>query len=96
MFYEPSLDPPVDEKLERISNYVDNFTLEDLAIEIHSLDLDESVKETIIELEIPNASDFMREVIQASNLDFLFKLVSKKTLSEIREILIDKLYWREE
>lgn len=92
--HEPNLNPPDDKKLERLANYVDRLTLENLALEIQSYGLDERVKETILELEIPNANDFMKEVIQESNLDFLIKLVSKKTISEIRETLIDKLYWR--
>ena len=93
---EPSLNPPVDEKLERLGDYVDNLTIEDLAIEIHAYSLDERVKETILEVEIPNCNDFMREMVESSNLDFLLKLVSKKTLSEVREILIDYLYWKDE
>lgn len=92
--HEPNLNPPDDKKLERLSNYVDNLDLENLALEIQSYGLDERVKETVLELEIPNANDFMKEVIQESNLDFLIKLVSKKTISEIRETLIDKMYWR--
>lgn len=92
--HEPSLNPPCDEKLERISDYVDELTLEDMAIEIQSYGLDENVKETILALELPNANDFMRELIEKSNLDFLLKIVSKKTIEEIREILIDKLYWK--
>lgn len=94
--HEPSLNSPCDEKLERISDHVDELKIKDLASEILSYGLDETVKETILELELPNCNDFMREVIQESNLEFLLKLVSKKTISEIREILIDKLYWREE
>lgn len=93
---EPSLNPPVDYKLERIGNYVDNLNLENLAIEIQSRGLDEKVKETILELEIPNANDFMREVVENSNLDFLLKLVSKKCVEEIKETLIDYLYWRDQ
>lgn len=93
---EPSLNPPVDEKLERLGEYVDELTIEDLAIEIHAYGLDERVKETILEVEIPNANEFMKNVVESSNLDFLFKLVSKKTLSEVREILIDYLYWKDE
>lgn len=93
---EAPLNPPVDSKLERISDYVDNLTLEDLAIEIQSYGLDERVKETILELEIPNANDFMKEVVTQGNLDFLLKLVSKKTVSEVREILLDYLYWKDE
>lgn len=92
--HEPNLNPPDDKKLERLANYVDNLDLENLALEIQSYGLDERVKETVLELEIPNANDFMKEVIQESNLDFLIKLVSKKTISEIRETLIDKMYWR--
>lgn len=93
---EPSLNPPVDEKLERLGDYVDDLTLENLASEIQSYGLDEKVKETILELEIPNANDFMREVIENGNLDFLIKLVKKNTLDEIRETLIDYLYWKDE
>jgi hypothetical protein len=93
---EPSLNPPVDEKLERLGEYVDELTIEDLAIEIHGYSLDERVKETILEVEIPNANEFMKNVVESSNLDFLLKLVSKKTLSEVREILIDYLYWKDE
>ena len=44
---EPRLSPPVDEKLERVTSYVDNIALEDLAYEIQSYGLDEKVKETI-------------------------------------------------
>ena len=93
---EPSLNPPIDEKLERLGDYVDDLTLENLAIEIQSYGLDEKVKETILELEIPNCNDFMREVIENGNLDFLIKLVKKNTLDEIRETLIDYLYWKDE
>lgn len=92
---EPNLNPPVDEKLERLGEYVDELTIEDLAIEIYNFGLDEKVKETILELEIPNANQFMQDVIWNANLDFLFKLVGKKTLDEVRETLIDYLYWRD-
>lgn len=92
---EPRLSPPVDEKLERLGEYVDELTIEDLAIEIYNFGLDEKVKETILELEIPNANQFMQDVIWNANLDFLFKLVGKKTLDEVRETLIDYLYWRD-
>lgn len=93
---EPNLNPPVDEKLERLSDYVDSLSREDLAIDILGYGLDEKVKETILELEIPNANDFMREVVEKSNLNFLLKLVSKKCVEEIKETLIDYLYWRDE
>ena len=93
---EPSLNPPVDEKLERLGDYVDDLTLENLASEIQSYGLDEKAKETILELEIPNANEFMREVVNQSNLEFLLKLVSKKSIEEIRETLIDYLYWKDE
>ncbi len=92
--HEPNLEPPHDEKLERLANYVDRLTLENLALEIQSYGLDENAKETILEVEIPNANEFMKNVVNQSNLDFLFKLVSHKTISEIRETLIDYLYWR--
>lgn len=92
---EPSLKPPVDRELERISEYVDDLTLKNLVDEIQSYGLDEKVKETILELEIPNANDFMQEVVMYSNLHFLIKLISNKTINEIREILIDHLYWKE-
>lgn len=93
---EPNLNPPVDKKLERLGNYVDNLTNKDLAIDIQSFGLDERVKETILEVEIPNANDFMQEVIREGNLDFLLKLVSKKCVEEIKETLIDYLYWKDE
>ncbi len=89
---EPSLNPPVDIDMERISEYVGDLTFEDLAIEIYNYGLDEKVKEIILELEIPNANDFVRQVIMDSNLDFLFKLVSKKSIEEVQERLIDKMY----
>lgn len=92
---EPRLSPPVDEKLERLGDYVDSLSREDLAIDFLGYGLDEKVKETILELEIPNANQFMQDVIWNANLDFLFKLVGKKTLDEVREILIDYLYWRD-
>ena len=92
---EPNLNPPVDEKLERVTSYVDNIALEDLAYEIQSYGLDEKVKETILELEIPNANDFVQETIQNGNLKFLLRIVSKNTIDEIRELLIDKIYWRD-
>ena len=94
--HEPNLNPPHDEKLERLANYVDHLTLENLALEIQSFGLDERVKETILEVEIPNCNEFMKNVVENSNLDFLLKLVSKKTISEVREILIDYLYWKDE
>ena len=90
---EPNLNPPVDEKLERVTSYVDNIALEDLAYEIQSYGLDEKVKETILELEIPNANDFVQETIQNGNLKFLLRIVSKNTIDEIRELLINKIYW---
>lgn len=93
---QAAINPPIDAKLERLGDYVDELTIEDLAIEIHAYGLDERVKETILEVEIPNANDFMKNVVENSNLDFLLKLVSKKTLSEVREILIDYLYWKDE
>lgn len=93
---EAHLNPPVDSKLERLSDYVDNLTLEDLAIEVQSYGLDEKVKEIILELEIPNCNDFMKEVIEGSNLHFLIKIISNKTISEIRELMIDFLYWRDD
>lgn len=93
--HEPNLNPPHDEKLERLANYVDRLTLENLALEIQSLGLSEKIKETILELEIPNCNDFMREVISFSNLRFLLRVSTDKTISEIREILIDYLYWRD-
>ena len=92
---EPRLSPPVDEKLERVTSYVDNIALEDLAYEIQSYGLDEKVKETIFEFEIPNANDFVLETIQNGNLKFLLRIVSKNTIDEIRELLIDKIYWRD-
>lgn len=92
---EPNLNPPVDEKLERVTSYVDNISPEDLAYEIQSYGLDEAVKETILELEIPNANDFVQETIQNGNLKFLLRIVSKNTIEEIKEILIDKIYWRD-
>jgi hypothetical protein len=93
---EPSLNPPIDHRLEQISEMVDNFNIKDLASEIFDKGLSEKVKETILEVEIPNCNDFMREMVESSNLDFLLKLVSKKTLSEVREILIDYLYWKDQ
>lgn len=93
---EPSLNPPVDEKLERLGNYVDNLSLKDLAYEILSYGLDERVKETILEVEIPNCNNFMREVVENSNLEFIIQLVSKKCVEEIRETLIDYLYWKDQ
>ena len=92
---EPRLNPPVDEKLERVTSYVDNIALEDLAYEIQSYGLDEKVKEIILELEIPNSNDFVQETIQNGNLKFLLRIVSKNTIDEIRELLIDKIYWRD-
>ena len=92
---EPNLNPPVDEKLERVTSYVDNIALEDLAYEIQSYGLDEKVKEIILELEIPNSNDFVQETIQNGNLKFLLRIVSKNTIDEIRELLIDKIYWRD-
>ena len=74
---------------------MDNIALEDLAYEIQSYGLDEKVKETILELEIPNANDFVQETIQNGNLKFLLRIVSKNTIDEIRELLIDKIYWRD-
>lgn len=93
---EPSLNPPNDQKLERIGDYVDDLPIKNMADEIQSYGLDEKVKETILELELPNCSDFMKEVIDGSNLHFLMKIVSNKTLAEIRELLIDYLYWRDD
>ena len=93
---EPSLNPPIDHRLEQISEMVDNFNIKDLASEIFDKGLSEKVKETILELEIPNANDFMREVVEKSNLNFLLKLVSKKCVEEIKETLIDYLYWKDE
>lgn len=93
---EPSLNPPRDKELERITEYVDNISLKDLAYEIQSHGLDEKVKETILELEIPNASDFIDQTIKDWNLEFLLRIVSKKTMDEIRETIIDKIYWRDE
>jgi hypothetical protein len=93
---EPSLNPPIDHRLEQISEMVDNFNIKDLASEIFDKGLSEKVKETILEVEIPNANEFMKNVVESSNLDFLLKLVSKKTLSEVREILIDYLYWKDQ
>lgn len=92
---EPRLSPPVDEKLERLGEYVDELTIEDLANEIESHGLDEKVKEIILELEIPNSNDFVQETIQNGNLKFLLRIVSKKTIDEIKEILIDKIYWKD-
>jgi len=94
--HEPSLTPPCDEKLERIGNYVDNLDLKNLAIEIQSYGLDEKVKETIFKLEVPKANHLMQETIAEGNLDFLLKISSKKTISVIRETLIDYLYWKDE
>lgn len=93
---EPSLNPPVDIEMERIVEYVSDLTLEDMVGEVQSYGLDEKVKEIILEIEIPNANDFMQETIYYSNLDFLIRLVSNKTIDEIREMLIDKMYWRKE
>lgn len=93
---EPSLNPPINKEWERTCEYVEKLTLENLAIEIQSYGLDERVKEAILSLEIPNANDFMQEVIWNSNLDFLVRLISNKTINELREILIDYLYHREE
>lgn len=92
--HEPNLNPPHDEKLERLANYVDNLTLENLALEIQSFGLSEKIKETILEVDIPNSNEFMKEVVRNSNLEFLLQLVSKTTILEIRETLIDYLYWR--
>ena len=92
---EPRLSPPVDEKLERVTSYVDNIEIKDLANEIQSHGLDEAVKEIILELEIPNSNDFVQETIQNGNLKFLLRIVSKNTIDEIRELLIDKIYWRD-
>lgn len=93
---EPSLNPPIDEKLERLGDYVDNLTIKDLAIEILAYGLDEKVKETILEVEVPNANDFMQEVVRNGNLEFLLKLTSKTTMFDIREMFIDYLYWKDE
>jgi len=93
---EPSLNPPNDTKLERIADYVDDLPLKNLADEIQSYGLDEKVKETILELELPNCNDFMKEVIEGSNLHFLVKIISNKTISEIKELMIDFLYWRDD
>lgn len=93
---EPSLNPPTDEKFERISDYVDNLTIEDLAVEIYGYGLDEKVKETIIKIEIPISNDFVLDVIQNSNLEFLLKLISKTTMFDVKEIIIDYLYWKDE
>lgn len=93
---EPSLNPPVDEKLERIGDYVDDLTLADLVSEIQSSGLDEKAKEIILAVEIPGANDFMQEIIQDSNLSFLMKLVGEKTIGDIKETLIDYLYWRQQ
>jgi hypothetical protein len=93
--HEPNLNPPCDEKLERISDHVSDLTIENLASEILSYGLDEKAKETIFKLEVPKANDLMQETIAESNLEFLLKLVSKKTIEEIREMLVDKLYWKE-
>lgn len=95
-FSEPNLNPPCDEKLERISDYVDDLALKNMADEIQSYGLEEKVKETILSLEIPNASDFIKEVIDGSNLHFLMKIISNKTIEDIRETLIDYLYWRDD
>lgn len=92
---EPRLSPPIDEKLERVTSYVDNIEIKDLANEIQSHGLDEKVKEIILELEIPNSNDFVQETIQNGNLKFLLRIVSKNTIDEIRELLIDKIYWRD-
>jgi Asp-tRNA(Asn)/Glu-tRNA(Gln) amidotransferase B subunit len=92
--HEPSLNPPEDEKLERISDYVSDLTLEDMAIEIYNYGLDERVKEMIVENH--NMNDLMQEVIQESNLEFLIQLIAKKYVDEIREILIDYLYWKDQ
>ena len=91
---EPSLNPPVDKEWDRINEYVDDLTLKNLVDEIQSYGLDEKAKEIVLDLEIPNANDFMQEVIYYSNLEFLIKLISNKTINEIREILIDHLYWK--
>ena len=87
---EPRLSPPVDEKLERVTSYVDNIALEDLAYEIQSYGLDEKVKETILELEIPNANDFVQETIQNGNLKFLLRIVSKIQLMKLENFWLIK------
>lgn len=92
--YERNLNPPVDVEWERVCNSVEKLTLKNLAAQVQSYGLDEKVKETILSLEIPNANDFMQEVIYGSNLEFLVKLISNKTIEGIREILIDHIYWR--
>lgn len=92
---EPPLSPPVDSKWEMVSRYVEELDVESLAYEIQSEIFDQRVKEKILELELPNANDFMKDVIYNANIFFLLKLVSKNTIGEIKEMLIDYLYWRD-
>ncbi len=93
---EPSLVPPFDRDIDRIGEYVDELTLTNLVSEIQSKGLDEKAKEIILAIELPNANDFMQEIIAESNLEFLLKLCGKKAISDIRETLIDYLYWRQQ
>lgn len=94
---EPNINPLVDKISEAIHEQISNLQVKDLAWEVLSLDLDEKAKEIILVNELPqNVSMFIIEVIYHSNIDFLLKLVSKETLDEIRELIIDKKIYREE
>lgn len=96
-FGEPSLNPPEDERLDAIVDHISDLSIEDLAFEIQSRSLDQKIKERILKLEFPiyDPNSILEEIVDKINLDVLLHMISKKTMDDIVDYMIDHIYFRD-
>lgn len=93
--YNPQ--PKVDEKLNRITNTVYQMPLSDLAYDIVSYGIENRVHDIVFKLELPMPRLFlMEDLVRNSDLEKLLGFIQPATLSEVRDMLIDYLYWRDD
>ena len=94
---EDTRQPKVDVKLNRITNTVCQMSLSDLAYEISSYDIKSRVHDIVFKLELPMPRLFlMEDLVRNSDLEKLLGFIQPATLSEVRDMLIDYLYWRDD
>lgn len=89
--------PKQDPKLDRISEMVDNMNNEELAFEITSYGITGRVHQIVFDCELPLPRLYlMEDLVINSDLEKLLGFIQPATLSEVREMFIDYLYWRDD
>ena len=89
--------PDVDVRWERISENVDELSIEDLAYELENYDLVGKCHTIIFDTELPLPRLYLVEdLVLNSDFTKLLGFIQPETLDKIKELLVEKLYWRDD